>query len=171
MGAFGDTAFGTSVNGLFGGFNFLGFTNVGAEPNVEYAPTIPHMAFAAYQMMFAIITPALITGAFVERVRFKAFLVFTVLWATFVYDPVAHWVWGVGGILRSLGALDFAGGTLYITAGFSGSRCNLLGKRKVFGHAPLEPIITYLCWAPDCCGGRFGHGAARRGDGLVSTRG
>jgi len=134
-------AFGTSQGGLIGGLNFLGLSGVGAEPNAEYAPTIPHLAFSAYQMMFAIITPALISGAFVERVRFKAFLVFTLLWATFVYDPVAHWVWGVGGILRGLGALDFAGGTVvHITAGFSAlAFAMVLGKRKWFGQAPMEP--------------------------------
>ena len=134
-------AFGTSVGGLIGGMDFFGLNTVGAEPNAGYAATIPHLAFAAYQMMFAIITPALITGAFVERVRFKAFLVFTVLWATLVYDPVAHWVWGVGGILRSMGALDFAGGTVvHITAGFSAlAFAIVLGKRKWFGQAPLEP--------------------------------
>jgi len=134
-------AFGTSVGGLIGGMDFFGLDTVGAEPNAGYAATIPHLAFAAYQMMFAIITPALITGAFVERVRFKAFLVFTVLWATLVYDPVAHWVWGVGGILRSMGALDFAGGTVvHITAGFSAlAFAIVLGKRKWFGQAPLEP--------------------------------
>jgi Amt family ammonium transporter len=134
-------AFGTSLGGLIGSLNFFGLSNVGAEPNADYAPTIPHLAFAAYQMMFAIITPALITGAFVERVRFKAFLVFTVLWATFVYDPVAHWVWGVGGVLRGMGALDFAGGTVvHITAGFSAlAFAIVLGKRKWFGQAPLEP--------------------------------
>lgn len=134
-------AFGKSVGGLIGGMNFLGLSNVGAEPNADYAATIPHLAFSAYQMMFAIITPALITGAFVERVRFKAFLVFTVLWATFVYDPVAHWVWGVGGVLRNIGALDFAGGTVvHITAGFSAlAFAMVLGKRKWFGQATLEP--------------------------------
>jgi ammonium transporter, Amt family len=134
-------AFGGSLGGLLGGMDFLGLSGVGSEPNADYAPTIPHLAFAAYQMMFAIITPALITGAFVERVRFKAFLVFTVLWATFVYDPVAHWVWGVGGILRSIGALDFAGGTVvHITAGFSAlAFAMVLGKRKWFGQAPMEP--------------------------------
>ena len=134
-------AFGTSLGGLIGGLNFLGLSGVGSEPNADYAGTIPHLAFAAYQMMFAIITPALITGAFVERVRFKAFLVFTVLWATFVYDPVAHWVWGVGGVLRSIGALDFAGGTVvHITAGFSAlAFAIVLGKRKWYGQAPLEP--------------------------------
>jgi ammonium transporter, Amt family len=134
-------AFGTSLGGFIGGMDYLGLFGVSAEPNADYAPTIPHLAFAAYQMMFAIITPALITGAFVERVRFKAFLVFTLLWATFVYDPVAHWVWGVGGILRSMGALDFAGGTVvHITAGFSAlAFAIVLGKRKWFGQATLEP--------------------------------
>src|SRR5215213_2646320 len=134
-------AFGTSMGGLIGGLNFFGLSGVSAEPNADYAATIPHLAFAAYQMMFAIITPALITGAFVERVRFKAFLVFTLLWATFVYDLVAHWVWGVGGILRRMGALDFAGGTVvHITAGFSAlAFAMVLGKRKWFGQAPLEP--------------------------------
>jgi Amt family ammonium transporter len=99
------------------------------------------MAFAAYQMMFAVITPALITGAFVERVRFKTFLVFSILWATLVYDPVAHWVWGVGGILRNMGALDFAGGTVvHITAGFSAlAFAMVIGRRKWFGSIPLEP--------------------------------
>jgi ammonium transporter, Amt family len=134
-------AFGRSLGGFVGGLDFLGFNGVGAEPNADYAATIPHLGFAAYQMMFAIITPALITGAFVERVRFKAFLLFTLLWATLVYDPVAHWVWGVGGLLRTMGALDFAGGTVvHITAGFSAlAFAVVLGKRKWFGQAPLEP--------------------------------
>ena len=134
-------AFGQSTNGFIGGLNFLGLIGVGAKPNADYAPTIPHLAFAAYQMMFAIITPALITGAFVERVRFKAFIIFIPLWATFVYDPVAHWVWGIGGILRNMGALDFAGGTVvHITAGFSAlAFAMVLGKRKWFGRVPMEP--------------------------------
>ncbi len=134
-------AFGTSINGLIGGLDFLGFAGVGSEPNADYAATIPHLGFAAYQMMFAIITPALITGAFVERISFKAFLIFTVLWATFVYDPVAHWVWGVGGILRTMGALDFAGGTVvHITAGFSAlAFAIVLGKRKWYGQTNMEP--------------------------------
>jgi ammonium transporter, Amt family len=134
-------AFGDSQGGLIGGLNFVGLAGVGAEPNPALAGTIPHLAFAAYQMMFAVITPALITGAFVERVRFKTFLVFTVLWATLVYDPVAHWVWGVGGVLRTLGALDFAGGTVvHITAGFSAlAFAMVLGHRKWFGKAPMEP--------------------------------
>ncbi len=134
-------AFGGDIAGLIGGLDFLGFRGVGAEPNPDYAATIPHLAFAGFQMMFAIITPALITGAFVERVRFKAFLVFSLLWATFVYDPVAHWVWGVGGIFRQLGALDFAGGAVvHITAGFSAlAFAMVIGARKGYGARVFEP--------------------------------
>jgi Amt family ammonium transporter len=134
-------AFGDDIAGLIGGLNFLGFTGVGAEPNANYAATIPHQAFAGFQMMFAVITPALITGAFVERVRFKSFLIFSVLWATLVYDPVAHWVWGIGGILRGLGALDFAGGTVvHITAGYSAlAFAIVIGARKGFGSRSFEP--------------------------------
>ena len=134
-------AFGADVGGIIGGLNFLGFQGVGAEP-LE-GMTIPHMLFAAFQMMFAIITPALITGAFVERVRFKTFLIFSLLWATLVYDPVCHWVWGAGGILGAdgLGALDFAGGTVvHITAGFSALAFALaIGPRKGFGKTSFEP--------------------------------
>jgi Amt family ammonium transporter len=134
-------SFGKDILGLIGGLDFVGFRGVGAAPNADYAATIPHLGFAAFQMMFAIITPALITGAFVERVRFKAFLVFSLLWATFVYDPVAHWVWGIGGFFRQLGALDFAGGTVvHITAGFSALAFALvIGARKGFGSRAFEP--------------------------------
>jgi Amt family ammonium transporter len=134
-------AFGTSIGGFIGGLNFLWFDGVGAEPNADYAATIPHLAFAAYQMMFAIITPALITGAIVERIKFKTFLIFTVLWATLVYDPLAHWVWGVGGFLRTMGALDFAGGTVvHVAAGFSALAFSLaLGSRRAVGRGPTEP--------------------------------
>jgi Amt family ammonium transporter len=133
--------FGSNLGGIIGGLNFFGLSGVGASPNAAYAPTIPHLAFAAFQMMFAIITPALITGAFVERVRFKTFLVFSLLWATLVYDPVAHWVWGTGGMLRQLGALDFAGGTVvHITAGFSAlAFAMVIGARKGFGKSTFEP--------------------------------
>jgi Amt family ammonium transporter len=134
-------AFGADVGGIIGGLNFVGFQGIGAEP-LE-GMTIPHMLFAAFQMMFAIITPALITGAFVERVRFKTFLIFSLLWATLVYDPVCHWVWGAGGILGAdgLGALDFAGGTVvHITAGFSALAFALaIGPRKGFGKTSFEP--------------------------------
>ncbi len=135
-------AFGSDVGGgLLGGLEFLGLQGVGAEP-LE-GMTIPYMLFAAFQMMFAIITPALITGAFVERVRFKTFLVFSLLWATLIYDPVCHWVWGPGGILGpdGLGALDFAGGTVvHMTAGFSALAFALaIGPRKGFGSQSFEP--------------------------------
>jgi Amt family ammonium transporter len=134
-------AFGKGFGSLLGGFSFLGLQGVGAAPDPDYAATIPHLAFAAFQMMFAIITPALITGAFVERVRFKAYLIFILLWATLVYDQVAHWVWGSGGVLRNLGALDFAGGTVvHVLAGFSALAFALvIGKRKGYGKAPMEP--------------------------------
>jgi Amt family ammonium transporter len=133
--------FGTDHKGLIGGLNYLGFSGVDGIPNAQYAPTIPHTAFALFQMMFAIIAPALITGAFVERVRFKTFLVFSLLWATFVYDPVAHWTWAIGGIFRELGALDFAGGTvIHITAGFSAlAFAMVIGSRKGFGARTFEP--------------------------------
>ncbi|MBN1935976.1 MAG: ammonium transporter [Anaerolineae bacterium] len=133
-------SFGSDIGGLIGGLNFLGLNGVGATPG-SYAPTIPHLAFAAFQMMFAIITPALITGAFVERVRFKTFLLFSLLWATLVYDPVCHWVWGAGGILGRMGTLDFAGGTVvHITAGFSALAFALaIGARKGFGRRTFEP--------------------------------
>ncbi len=134
-------AFGTSINGLIGGLNFLGFEGVGAAPNADYSKTIPHSLFAAFQMMFAVITPALITGAFVERVKFKGFLLFSFLWATLVYDPLCHWVWGQGGWLKSMGVLDFAGGTVvHIAAGFSALAFALvIGPRRGFGKSPMEP--------------------------------
>jgi Amt family ammonium transporter len=134
-------AFGSDHGGLIGGLDFVGLSGVGTAPNPAYAGTIPFLAFALFQMMFAIITPALITGAFVERVRFKAFLIFSLLWATFVYDPVAHWVWGVGGIFHELGALDFAGGTVvHITAGYSAlAFAMVIGARKGFGSRTFEP--------------------------------
>jgi Amt family ammonium transporter len=133
-------AFGSDHGGLIGGLEHLAFFGVGIEPS-SYAPTIPHLAFAAFQMMFAIITPALITGAFVERISFKGFILFSLLWATVVYDPVCHWVWGEGGILRSIGALDFAGGTVvHITAGFSALAFALvIGPRRGFGKQSYEP--------------------------------
>src|SRR5213595_3389232 len=113
-------AFGPDKGGIIGGLEWVGLRGVGAEPNPTYAATIPHQAFMLFQMMFAVITPALITGAFAERKKFSTFIVFTVLWATFVYDPLAHWVWGDGGWLKRLGALDFAGGTVvHISSGVS----------------------------------------------------
>jgi len=134
-------AFGPDIGGLIGGLDWLALRGVGMEPNADYAATVPHQAFMVFQMMFAVITPALITGAFAERKRFKAFVVFTLLWATLVYDPVAHWVWGVGGWLRMLGALDFAGGTVvHLTSGVSALVAALvLGRRKGLGSEAIEP--------------------------------
>ncbi|MGQ9588915.1 MAG: ammonium transporter [Planctomycetota bacterium] len=134
-------AFGPDVGGVVGGTRFFGLNGVAGSSNPDYAPSIPHLAFSAFQMMFAIITPALITGAFVERVSFGGFLLFSLLWATFVYDPVAHWVWGLGGFLRRLGALDFAGGTVvHILAGFSAlAFVRVVGPRKGFGSSAFEP--------------------------------
>ncbi len=135
--AFSPDAFG----GLFGGLDWAGLNGVGIEPNADYAATIPHQAFMIFQMMFAVITPALITGAFAERMKFPAFLVFTVLWTTLVYDPIAHWVWGVGGWLRVLGALDFAGGTVvHISSGASALAAALvLGRRKGYMTEIMAP--------------------------------
>ncbi|MEA2575316.1 MAG: ammonium transporter, Amt family [Chloroflexia bacterium] len=135
-------AFGPDAGGfgIIGGLDWLGLEGVGLDPNPAYAATIPHQLFMMFQGMFAVITPALITGAFAERKRFKAFVIFTLLWATLVYDPVAHWVWGTGGWLRNLGALDFAGGTVvHITSGVSALvAAIMLGRRLGFGQAPLD---------------------------------
>jgi ammonium transporter, Amt family len=134
-------AFGPDVGHLIGNLDWIGLKGVGFAPNPDYAATIPHQAFMIFQMMFAVITPALISGAFAERMRFPAFMAFILLWATFIYDPVAHWVWGVDGWLRNLGALDFAGGTVvHILSGVSGLVvCLVLGKRKGLGSEPMIP--------------------------------
>src|SRR5205085_3462586 len=124
-------AFGADKGGIIGGFDWLTLKGVGQEPG-PYAATIPHQAFMVFQMMFAVITPALITGAFAERKRFKAFVLFSLLWATFVYDPLAHWVWGAGGWLHNLGALDFAGGTVvHISSGVSALVAALMLGRRI----------------------------------------
>ena len=132
-------AFGPDHGGLIGGLSWAGLTGVGVEPNADYAATIPHVLFMLFQMMFAVITPALIIGAFAERMKFSAFLIFSILWATIVYDPMAHWVWGVGGWLRELGALDFAGGTVvHINAGAAALAAALvIGKRR--GYPDTSP--------------------------------
>ncbi len=134
-------AFGPDKGGIIGGLDWIGLRGVGAEPFDAYSKTIPHQVFMLFQMMFAIITPALITGAFAERKKFSAFIVFALLWATFVYDPLAHWVWGDGGWLKKLGALDFAGGTVvHISSGVSALVCAIvLGKRRGYGHQPMQP--------------------------------
>jgi Amt family ammonium transporter len=134
-------AFGPDVGGIIGSLRWIGLGGVGLEPYADYAATIPHQAFMVFQLMFAIITPALITGAFAERMRFSAFLLFVLLWATLIYDPLAHWVWGVGGWLRGLGALDFAGGTVvHISSGVSAlAAAIVIGRRKGFGREPMPP--------------------------------
>ena len=126
---------------LVGSLGWWGFAGVGGAANATYAATVPHLAFAAFQVMFAVITVALISGAVVERLRFGAYLAFGFLWTTLVYDPLAHWVWGDGGWLRTLGALDFAGGTVvHVSAGTSALVAALvLGRRHDVGRAGLVP--------------------------------
>lgn len=148
-------AFGTDHHGLIGGLNWLGLNGVGMDPNADYAGTIPAIVFMGFQMMFAVITPALISGSIAERMKFPAFVLFMLLWATFVYDPVAHWVWGIGGFLRNLGALDFAGGNVvHISSGYSALIAALiLGKRKGLGkesmaphHLPMTVLGAGILW-------------------------
>jgi len=125
----------------WGGLAWLGFKGVGVDPDPAYAATIPLQAHAMFQLMFAIITPALISGAIAERMRFRAYVVFLLLWSTFVYDPLAHWVWGAGGWLQKLGALDFAGGTVvHISSGVSALvAAAMLGARKDFKRTAIVP--------------------------------
>lgn len=165
-------AFGNDLGGFIGDLKFLGLAGVGQAPNPDFSATIPHQAFMVFQAMFAVITPALIAGALAERVKFSTFLVFTVIWATLVYDPIAHWVWG-GGWLGSLGALDFAGGTVvHIASGASALVLALmLGKRRNLDRGTILPhnltmvlIGTALLWF-----GWFGFnaGSALAADGLA----
>ncbi len=134
-------SFGPDIGHFIGSLGWFGMKGVGGAPNADYAGTIPHILFAFFQMMFAIITPGLITGAFAERMKFAAYAAFILIWTTIVYDPICHWVWGVGGWLRNLGALDFAGGTVvHISSGISALICCVyLGKRKGYGKAPMPP--------------------------------
>lgn len=134
-------SFGPDIRGWIGSLDWLGLKGVGGSPNPDYAATIPHQTFMIFQAMFAIITPALILGAFAERMKFSAFCIFSLLWATLVYDPVCHWVWGVGGMLRKMGALDFAGGTVvHINAGVAALACALvLGKRRGYPESMSPP--------------------------------
>jgi Amt family ammonium transporter len=169
-------SFGLDKGGLIGGLDFIGLNNVGQEPSDVYATTVPHLAFMIYQAMFAIITVALITGALVERIKFSALMVFSALWLTLVYSPVAHWVWGSGGWLVRLGVLDFAGGTVvHITAGVSAlSLAMLLGPRKSFrngqstepNNIPLVALGAALLWF-----GWFGFngGSALTSGGLAAS--
>jgi Amt family ammonium transporter len=134
-------SFGADKGGFIGGLNFIGLNNVGQAPSSVYATTVPHLAFMIFQAMFAIITVALITGSIVERMKFSALLIFSALWLTVVYIPVAHWVWGSGGWLAKLGVLDFAGGSVvHINAGVSAlALALLLGKRRGFPAEAMEP--------------------------------
>jgi Amt family ammonium transporter len=134
-------SFGPDVLGIIGGLDWFGLRGVTTAPHNTYATTIPHQVFMIYQCMFAVITPALITGAFAERMRFGPFLLFTLLWATFVYNPLAHWIWGQGGWLGRLGVLDFAGGVaVHLSSGVAAlAAAMLLGKRKGFGTEELKP--------------------------------
>src|SRR5262245_59546950 len=117
---------------IVGGLSWIGLSRVGVEPNAACAATVPHLAFMTFQMMFAIITPALISGAIIGRMKFKAYVLFILLWSVIVYNPIAHWVWGVGGWIREMGALDFAGGTVvHISAGVSALvAAIILGPRR-----------------------------------------
>jgi Amt family ammonium transporter len=134
-------AFGPDHGGIIGGLDWIGLKGVGMEPSPDYGTSIPHIAFMVFQCMFAVITPALITGAFAERMKFSAFLLFTVLWATFVYNPLCHWVWGVGGWIGKLGGLDFAGGTVvHISSGISAlAAAIVIGKRLGYGSVAYIP--------------------------------
>ncbi len=133
-------AFGPDVGHFVGNLDFVGLKNVGLTPG-PYSDTIPDLLFCAFQLMFAIITPALITGAIAERMKFSAYLIFIIFWATFVYFPVCHWVWGQGGWLGEMGALDFAGGTvIHINSGAAALvACLMLGKRKGYGRDAMHP--------------------------------
>ncbi|HSM34463.1 MAG TPA: ammonium transporter [Anaerolineae bacterium] len=164
-------AFGSSIGdlGIVGGFDYIFFNGVGMEP--AEGSDVPFVLFATFQMMFAAITPALISGAFAERKRFAAFVVFTVAWSILVYAPMAHMVWG-GGILAQLGALDFAGGTVvHIASGVSALVVALVMGRRVAGHhvephdVPMTVLGAGLLWF-----GWFGFnaGSALAADGLAA---
>jgi Amt family ammonium transporter len=145
--------FGKDIGGFIGNLQWLGLKGVGFAPNADYAATIPQQVFVLFQLMFAIITPALISGAVVERVNFLAFSIFILFWSTLVYDPIAHWMWGVGGFIRNLGALDFAGGNVvHISSGVSALVAALmLGKRKKLEtvtphHIPMTFLGAGILW-------------------------
>ena len=168
-------AFGPDFHGIIGKLDWAGLRGVGTLPNADYAATIPHSVFMIFQCMFAVITPALIIGAYAERVKFSAFLLFTILWATFVYDPLAHWVWGTGGWLKNLGALDFAGGiVVHVSSGISALvLAIMLGKRVGYNHRPIRPhnlpftvLGAALLWF-----GWFGFnaGSALAADGIAAN--
>jgi Amt family ammonium transporter len=134
-------AFGPDIGHLIGSLKWAGLNGVGFSPNPDYAATVPHQAFMLFQMMFAVITPALITGAFAERFKFNTYLIFLLLWSTFVYAPIAHWVWGVGGWIRNMGALDFAGGlVVHVSSGVAALAAVLIiGKRRIHTSELTKP--------------------------------
>ena len=134
-------SFGNDFHGIVGGFNFFGMAGVGADPNAAYASNIPQLLFAAFQMMFAIITPALITGSLAGRMKFSSIFIFIAAWSILVYYPMAHMVWGDGGLIKALGAVDFAGGNVvHISSGVSGLiACIMLGKRREYGMMSYKP--------------------------------
>ena len=147
-------AFGPDVKGVIGSLAWVGLSGVGLSPHAVYGPTIPHQAFMVFQLMFAAITPALITGAFAERMKFGALILFALLWSLLIYCPIAHWIWG-GGWLAGLGALDFAGGAVvHISSGISALVCALvLGRRQGYGtdymaphNLPMVLLGTGLLW-------------------------
>jgi ammonium transporter, Amt family len=168
-------AFGPDKGHLIGGLDYLGFKGVGQAPNPDLAPTVPHLAYSMFQLFFAVITPALITGAFAERIKFSAFVLFTSLWLFVVYVPLAHWVWAPGGWLRELGALDFAGGTVvHMSSGFAalaaaiavGRRRGFLKEAIVPHNLPLTILGAGMLWF-----GWFGFnaGSALAANGLAAT--
>jgi Amt family ammonium transporter len=168
-------SFGPDKGSVIGGLDWFLLNGVGMEPNAGYSATIPHQVFMIFQMMFAVITPALIIGAFAERMRFSAFCVFALLWATFVYDPIAHWIWGVGGFLRNWGALDFAGGAVvHINAGMTSLAAALvLGRRKGYpdGISPPHNLPFAVLGAGLLWFGWFGFnaGSALKVSGLTGN--
>lgn len=139
-------SFAPGINPLLGGFSWVGLAGISLHSAVAYAPSIPHLAYMLFQMKFAIITPALITGAFVDRVKFTSFMIFTLLWTTLVYDPVAHWVWGDGGWLKKLGSLDFAGGiVVHVTSGVAAlALCLALRHKKRAVDGRFKPVSVPL---------------------------
>lgn len=162
-------------NGIIGGLNWMFMNNVPLDTPLFYAPNIPGISYASFQMMFAVITPLLITGAFADRMRFRSYLVFIILWSIFIYYPVAHWVWGKGGWLGTLGVYDFAGGiVVHINAGMAALAAALIiGKRRNFGpdifrthNIPLAAIGASLLWM-----GWFGFnaGSALTAGGLAAN--
>jgi len=168
-------SFAPTFRGLIGRLDWLGLVGVGQFPNPAYAATIPFLAFMVFQAAFAIITPALIVGAFVERIRFSSFILFSLLWTTLIYDPIVHWVWSTSGWLRALGALDFAGGlVVHISAGFSALAIALvIGKRIGYGKDNMEPsniplvvlgaVLLWFGWFG------FNGGSALAANGLAAS--